>query len=62
VPLTLGLGLATNHYLVGDPLAFTATGLGYVAVGAGLGLAVALLGGLYPAWRAANDRPVEALD
>jgi putative ABC transport system permease protein len=62
VPLTLGVGLVTNYYLLSDPLAFTATGLGYVGVGAALGVAVALLGGVYPAWQAANRRPVEALD
>lgn len=62
VPLTLGVGAAANYALLGDPLAFTATGLGYVALGAALGLGIALLGGVYPAWRAANRRPVEALD
>jgi putative ABC transport system permease protein len=62
VPLTLGVGLVTNYYLLSEPLSFTATGLGYVGVGAVLGVAVALLGGVYPAWKAANRRPVEALD
>ena len=62
VPTALGVGVATNYALVGDPLAFTGTGLRYVAVGAVLGLAVALLGGVYPAVKAANRRPVEALD
>jgi putative ABC transport system permease protein len=62
VPLTLGVGAVANYYLLSDPLAFTATGLGYVGVGAALGVGVAVLGGLYPAWKAASRRPVEALD
>jgi putative ABC transport system permease protein len=62
VPLTLVLGAAANVALLGDPLSFTGAGLGYVGLGAVLGVAVALFGGLYPAWRAANRRPVEALD
>jgi putative ABC transport system permease protein len=62
VPVALGIGAATNYLLLGDPLAFTATGLRYVAVGAVLGVGIALLGGLYPAWTAAGRRPVEALD
>jgi putative ABC transport system permease protein len=45
---------------VGDPLAFTATGLTYVAVGAVFGILTALVAGIYPAWRTANKRPVEA--
>ncbi len=62
VPLTLGVGAAVNYALLGDPLAFTPTGLRYVALGAALGLGIALLGGVYPAWRAATREPVEALD
>ncbi len=62
VPVALGIGAATNYLLLGDPLAFTTTGLRYVAVGAVLGVGIALLGGLYPAWTAAGRRPVEALD
>jgi putative ABC transport system permease protein len=62
VPLTLAIGAVINEILLEDPLAFTATGLRYVVVGAALGLGVALLGGLYPAWKAANKEPVEALD
>ena len=62
VPLTLGLGAGINYALLGDPLAFTTTGLTYVVFGAALGLGIALLGGVYPAWRAATRTPVEALD
>jgi putative ABC transport system permease protein len=62
MPVTLLIGGVINFYLLDDPLAFTTTGLSYVVVGAALGLGVALLGGLYPAWKAANKRPVEALE
>ncbi|MFB6160065.1 MAG: ABC transporter permease [Haloferacaceae archaeon] len=62
VPLALGAGLVVNELLLGDPLAFTAAGLRYVAVGAVVGVGTSLLAGVYPAWQAANERPVEALD
>ncbi|MFB6169261.1 MAG: ABC transporter permease [Haloferacaceae archaeon] len=62
VPLTLGIGAVINYALLGNPLAFTTTGLSYVAFGAALGLGIALLGGIYPAWRAATRTPVEALE
>jgi putative ABC transport system permease protein len=60
-PLALGVGAVANQLLVGDPLAFTVTGLSYIATGVVFGVVTALIGGLYPAWRAANKRPVEAL-
>jgi putative ABC transport system permease protein len=62
VPLTLGIGMVINQLLLGDPLAFTAAGLRYVGVGVAFGIVTALVAGLYPAWKAANKRPVEALD
>jgi len=34
---------------------------GYLAVAAGFGIATSLVSGLYPAYRAANERPVDAL-
>ncbi|WP_318568660.1 ABC transporter permease [Salinigranum marinum] len=61
-PLALGLGAVANEVLVGDPLAFTPTGLRYVGLGMAAGVLTALVAGLYPAWKAANKRPVEALD
>jgi len=33
----------------------------YLLLALGFGVAVGLVGGVYPAWRAANERPVEAL-
>jgi putative ABC transport system permease protein len=62
IPLTLVIGGVINYYLLGDPLAFTGTGLSYVAIGAVLGIAIAFVGGLYPAWKAASKEPVEALE
>ncbi|WP_335999035.1 ABC transporter permease [Halorientalis halophila] len=62
VPIALAIGAGINQLLLGDPLAFTATGLRYVALGVLFGVATALVAGLYPAWKAANKRPVEALD
>lgn len=61
IPITLGIGMAINQVLVGDPLAFTGAGLRYVALGAGFGIVTALVAGVYPAWKAANKRPVEVL-
>lgn len=60
-PVALGVGVVANELLVGNPLAFTETGLWYIGVGVAFGVLTALVGGLYPAWRAANKRPVEAL-
>jgi putative ABC transport system permease protein len=62
VPLTLGIGAGINYVLLNDPLAFTSAGLTYVMFGAALGLGIALVAGVYPAWRAATRKPVEALD
>lgn len=62
VPVALAAGAVINDVLLGGPLAFTTAGLQYVGLGAGIGVAVSLLAGLYPAWRAADERPVEALD
>ena len=61
-PIALGVGLVVNQVLLGDPLAFTAAGLRYVALGVGFGVVTALVAGIYPAWKAANRRPVEVLD
>lgn len=60
-PVALGIGMVINELLLGDPLAFTDAGLRYVAVGVTFGIVTALVAGLYPAWKAANRRPVEVL-
>jgi putative ABC transport system permease protein len=61
-PIALGVGMVSNLLLVGDPLAFTPAGLRYVGLGVAFGVLTALVAGLYPAWKAANKRPVEAFD
>jgi putative ABC transport system permease protein len=61
-PIALGIGMVSNLLLVGDPFAFTTTGLRYLALGVAFGVGTALIAGLYPAWKAANKRPVEAFD
>lgn len=61
-PIAVGIGMAVNQLLLGDPLAFTAAGIQYVGLGVAFGVVTALVAGLYPAWKAANKRPVEALD
>jgi putative ABC transport system permease protein len=50
-----------NQALLGDPLAFSDRSLQYLAFGFGFGIVASLLSGLYPAWRAASDPPVESL-
>jgi len=55
-------GLLINQLLLGDPLAvFTPTNLLYIVAALGFGVLTSLVSGLYPAWKAANERPVDAL-
>ncbi|MFB6108897.1 MAG: ABC transporter permease [Haloplanus sp.] len=58
----VGAGLLLNWYVLGDPMeTFAAVNLLYLAVAFGFGLVTSVLSGLYPAWKAANERPVDAL-
>jgi putative ABC transport system permease protein len=59
--LSLGVGLVVNDAMLNDPWAFDAAGLRYATVGFALGVGASVVGGLYPAWKAANAEPVEAL-
>lgn len=61
VLLSVGVGLLVNDALLGDPTAFTPESLRYLAFGFLFGVAASVLSGLYPAWRAASDPPVESL-
>jgi putative ABC transport system permease protein len=55
-------GMAINHFILGDAtLAFRPGNFLYIGLAFGFGVGTSLLSGLYPAWKAANERPVEAL-
>ena len=59
---SLGIGLAINHLLFAEAgLVFTWNSLQYLVYGLVFGVFASLVSGLYPAWKAANDPPVEAL-
>jgi putative ABC transport system permease protein len=53
--------MLVNGLFLGDPLAFSTTALGYLVGAAAFGVVTSLVAGAYPAWRAATERPVEAL-
>ncbi|WP_410765227.1 ABC transporter permease [Haloferax sp. DFSO60] len=60
--LSLAAGMALNFYVLNDALAtFQPINILYILLAVGFGVATSLLSGLYPAWKAANERPVEAL-
>jgi len=59
--LSVALGMALNAMLLGDPTAFPPGAFRYVALGFAFGVGAAVISGLYPAWKASNARPVEAL-
>ncbi|ELZ25614.1 ABC transporter permease [Halosimplex carlsbadense 2-9-1] len=55
-------GMALNHFVVGDAsLVFRPGNFVYIGLAFAFGVGTSLLSGLYPAWKAANERPVEAL-
>jgi putative ABC transport system permease protein len=58
----VGAGLLLNWYVLQDPMAtFTVTNGLYLALAVAFGVGTSLLSGLYPAWKVANERPVDAL-
>ncbi|WP_254280270.1 ABC transporter permease [Haloarcula marina] len=62
VLLSLGAGLAINHYTVGDATAvFRVANAWYLLVAFGFAVVTSIVSGLYPAWKAASEEPVEAL-
>ncbi|MFB6130220.1 MAG: ABC transporter permease [Salinigranum sp.] len=60
--LAAAAGVALNQYVLGQPMAtFRPINLLYLLLAFGFALVTSVLSGLYPAWKAANERPVEAL-
>jgi ABC-type transport system, involved in lipoprotein release, permease component len=60
--LTLGAGATVNSVLLGDPMAFQSDTLLYLGGAFGFGILICVLAGIYPAWKASRERPVEALE
>jgi putative ABC transport system permease protein len=62
VVFSLLAGGVINQFVVGDAFLVLRPGnFLYIGVAFGFGVGTALLSGLYPAWKAANERPVDAL-
>lgn len=61
VIVALPFVVLANSVFLGSPFAFSATALTYLGAAFAFGVTVSLVAGAYPAWRAANERPVDAL-
>jgi putative ABC transport system permease protein len=59
--VALAATMVANAVFLGDPLAFSPAAVGYLGGAVAFGVGTSLVAGAYPAWRAANERPVEAL-
>jgi putative ABC transport system permease protein len=60
--LSLGVGAVLFQVITGEAmLVFAWSSAQYLLYGFGFAVLASLLSGIYPAWKAANDRPVEAL-
>jgi putative ABC transport system permease protein len=54
--------LLINQLTLQDPLmAFRPSSIVYLLIAFGFGTVTSIVSGLYPEWKAANERPVEAL-
>ena len=61
VVVALPFVMLANSVFLGSPFAFSTTALAYLGAAFVFGITVSLVAGAYPAWRAANERPVDAL-
>ncbi|MFQ3475150.1 ABC transporter permease [Halonotius sp. F2-221B] len=62
VVVSAAIGIVIFEILIGSPLAaFRWHSARYLLYGMGFAVFASVLSGLYPAWKAANERPVEAL-
>ena len=62
VVVSAAIGIVIFEILIGSPLdAFNWHSARYLLYGMGFAVLASVLSGLYPAWKAANERPVEAL-
>jgi len=60
--LTVGAGAVINDVFLDDPTAFQPETVRYLAGGFSFGVAICVVAGIYPAWRASRNRPVETLE
>lgn len=61
VGCTAAAGAVINDVLLGDPTAFQAGTRTYLLGAFGFGVAVCVVAGIYPAWKASRERPADAL-
>jgi putative ABC transport system permease protein len=59
--IALAIAAVAHAIFLGDPFAFSPTAIGYLVAAVTFGIGVSLVAGAYPAWRAASERPVDAL-
>lgn len=62
VVISAGIGIVLFEFLLGSPLqVFNWPSAQYLLYGMGFAVVASTISGVYPAWKAANERPVEAL-
>jgi putative ABC transport system permease protein len=60
--LSVGTGVVVNAVMLDAPMrAFDPGNLTYLVFAVGFGVLIGVLSGVYPAWKASRERPVEAL-
>ncbi|WP_396613734.1 ABC transporter permease (plasmid) [Haloferax sp. S1W] len=59
--IALGVAVMANSIFLGNPFAFSQSALVYLVGAVAFGILTSIIAGVYPAWRAANERPIDAL-